>query len=83
VICVTYERLAEELADPLPWIGFLPAAARHHFVTEFLAAYRACAAVGCFERLTITLAAWKGTAEAYADPAIAVDGSDLDYPGEQ
>jgi len=60
----------------------LPAAARRSFVLEILATARACAAVGGFERLTIALAAWKGTAEAYADPAIALDGSDLDYLDE-
>ncbi len=79
---VTYERLAEKLTDPFPWIGVLPAAARRGFIQEFLATARACAAVGRFERLTIALAAWKGTAEAYAS-AIAVDGSDLDYLVEQ
>ncbi len=51
----------------------LPYAFRHGVTA------RACAAVGRFERLTITLAAWKGTAEAYAGPAIAVNGSDLAY----
>jgi len=60
----------------------LPAAARRSFVLEILATARACAAVGGFERLTIALAAWKGTAEAYADPTIALDGSDLDYLDE-
>jgi hypothetical protein len=77
------DRLVEKLADPFPWIVVLPAAARRGFVQEFLATARACAAVGRFERLTITLTAWKGTAEAYADPAIALDGSDLDYLDEQ
>ena len=77
------DRLVEKLADPFPWIAVLPAAARRSFVLEFLATARACAAVGRFERLTIALAAWKGTAEVYADPAIALDGSDLDYLDEQ
>jgi len=58
--------LVEKLADPFPWIAVLPAAARRSFVLEFLATARACAAVGRFERLTIALAAWKGTAEVYA-----------------
>jgi len=77
------DRLVDKLADPFPWIAVLPAAARRGFVQEFLATARACAAIGRFERLTIALAAWKGTAEAYADPAIALDGSDLDYLDEQ
>jgi hypothetical protein len=77
------DRLVEKLADPFPWIAVLPPQARRGFVHEFLATARACAAVGRFERLTIALAAWKGTAEVYADPAIARDGSDLDYLDEQ
>lgn len=82
------DRIAREM-QPLgswaagwPRLESLPAAARRSFVLEILATARACAAVGRFERLTIALAAWKGTAEAYADPAIALDGSDLDYLDE-
>ncbi len=73
--------LAAWAAGP-PRLESLPAAARRSFVLEILATARACAAVGGFERLTIALAAWKGTAEAYADPTIALDGSDLDYLDE-
>ena len=76
------DRLVVKLTDPFPWLGVLPAQARRGFVQEFLATARACAALGRFERLTIVLAAWKGTAEAYADPAVALDGSDLDYLDE-
>jgi len=74
--------LAGWAAGPLR-LESLPAAARRSFVLEILATARACAAVGGFERLTIALAAWKGTAEAYADPTIALDGSDLDYLDEE
>jgi hypothetical protein len=73
------DRIASHLIEPFPWIDFLPAQARREFVGEFLRTTRACAAVSRFDRLTIVLAAWQGTAEAYADPAIAIDGSDLDY----
>jgi hypothetical protein len=76
------DRLVDNLAGPFPWIEFLPDAARRSFVRDFLRTARACAAVGRFDRLTIVLAAWKGTAEAYADPAVSPDGSDLDYLDE-
>lgn len=76
------DRLVDKLIDPFPWITVLPPAARRGFIEEFLATARACAALGRFERLTIALAAWKGTAEAYADPAISRDGSDLEYLDE-
>lgn len=77
-----FNRLAARLTDPFPWIAVLPAGAQRKFVDEFLATARACAAVGHFQRLTVVLAAWKGTAEVYADPALALDGSDLDYLDE-
>jgi hypothetical protein len=73
------DRIASHLADPFPWIEFLPTEARREFVGEFLRVARACAAVSRFDRLTVLLAAWRGTAEAYADPSITIDGSDLDY----
>lgn len=78
-------RIAREMQPLGPWakgwprLEALPAAARRSFVMELIATARACAAVGRFERLAIALAAWRGTAEAYADPGVAVDGSDLDY----
>ena len=50
---------------------------------EFLRTARACASVSRFDRLTIALAAWKATAEAYADPSVTIDGSDLDYLDER
>ncbi|MGX7728480.1 hypothetical protein ACWPOB_04310 [Rhodococcus sp. 2H158] len=36
-------------------------------------------AVARFYRLAILFEAWKATAEAYADPSLTVDGSDLEY----
>lgn len=79
----TCDRLASHLADPFPWMEFLPASARRDFVQEFLRTARACASVGRFDRLTIVLAAWRGTAEAYADPTLSLNGSDLDYLDRQ
>jgi hypothetical protein len=77
------DRLIDNLAGPFPWIDFLPSDAKRAFVQEFLRTARACASVGRFDRLTIALAAWKATAEAYADPSVTVDGSDLDYLDER
>lgn len=77
------DRIADHLADPFPWVVFLPGEARREFVGEFLRLARACASVGRFDRLAISLQAWRATAEAYADPNISIDGSDLDYIEEE
>lgn len=73
------DRLVQHLIEPFPWIEFLPVNARREFVADFLRTTRACAAVARFDRLTTLLAAWRGTAEAYADPHLSADGTDLDY----
>lgn len=73
------DRIASHLAEPFPWIEFLPVQEQRDFVAEFLKMARACAAVARFDRLTILLAAWQATAEAYADPSVTSDGSDLTY----
>ena len=72
------ERLVDRLADPFPWIAFLPSKFQKDFVDEFLRTTRACASVGRFDRLTIALNAWQATAEAYANPHLTSDGSDLE-----
>ena len=71
------ERLISHLADPFPWIAFLPSKFQKEFVGDFLQTARACASVGRFDRLTIAISAWQATAEAYADPHLTADGSDL------
>lgn len=76
------DRVATRLAVTLPWIGLLPAALHAEFVAEFQATARACIAVARFDRLAILLEAWKATAEAYADPRLTADGSDLEYLDE-
>ncbi|WP_231849883.1 hypothetical protein [Saccharopolyspora erythraea] len=73
------DRIVTRLTEPFPWVTFLPADRRREFVSEFLRVARACASIGRFERLTITLNSWRATAEAYADPSVTPDGSDLDY----
>ena len=72
-------RLVDRLVDPFPWITFLPKAARAEFVRDFLTTARACAAIGRFDRLTVTLNSWQATAEAYATPHLSPTGDDLDY----
>jgi len=71
------DRLVNRLADPFPWIALLPSKFQKEFIEEFLSTARACASVGRFDRLTIALNAWQSTAEAYANPNLTVDGSDL------
>lgn len=73
------ERIVSHLSVAFPWVNLLPEKDRPEFVAEFLDLSRACLSVGRFDRLTIALEAWKSTAEAYADPTITTDGSDLHY----
>lgn len=68
------DRVATRLAVALPWIGLLPAGLHAEFIAEFQAI-----AVARFDRLAILLEAWQATAEAYADPRLTADGSDLEY----
>ncbi|WP_433681397.1 hypothetical protein [Nocardia sp. CA-119907] len=75
----TLERLVGRLTIAFPWIELLPASERPEFVADFLNNARGGLAVGRLDRLTTTLAAWRDTAAAYADPRIRVDGSDLQY----
>lgn len=75
----TCDRIATRLVEPFPWIAFLPMKQCREFVGDFLRVSRACASVGRFERLSSTLNAWRATAEAYADPSVTPDGSDLEY----
>ncbi|MEV0334577.1 hypothetical protein [Nocardia sp. NPDC050717] len=73
------ERMVSRLAVVFPWLELLPETARIEFVGEFLAIARGGLSVGRVDRLSTTLESWKETARAYADPAIAIDGSDLHY----
>lgn len=73
------DRIATRLSVVLPWVGLLPKSLHAEFVAEFQDTARACIAVARFDRLAILLEAWKATAEAYADPSLTADGSDLEY----
>ncbi|MDT2009926.1 hypothetical protein FXW78_51050 [Rhodococcus opacus] len=72
-------RVAERLIVTLPWVALLPKRLHAEFVAEFQDTARACIAVARFDRLAILLESWKATAEAYADPRLPADGSDLDF----
>ncbi|RJO76766.1 hypothetical protein D5S18_10945 [Nocardia panacis] len=72
-------RLVGKLTYAFPWIELLPEDERPEFVADFLNQARAGLSLGRLDTLTTTLAAWRDTATAYADPTIQVDGSDLHY----
>lgn len=75
------DRVATRLSVVLPWIALLPKTVHAEFVAEFQDTARACIAVSRFDRLSILLHAWEATAQAYADPRVTADGSDLEYLG--
>ena len=56
----------ERLRAPFPWVEFLTPADREAFAQEVVDVARACAAVSRFDRLLLTLTAWRSTAEAIA-----------------
>lgn len=57
----------DRLRGPFPWVEFLKPADRGAFAQEIVDVARACAAVSRFDRLLITLLAWRSTAQAIAD----------------
>lgn len=64
--------LAEEVfAEELPWVKWLPAQEREQCARELLDDLIAGAATGLFLPFARNLAAWKSTAEAWSDPALA------------
>ncbi len=62
---------AQRLRDPFPWVALLSAEEQDSFATEVVDVARACAALSRFERLLITVSAWKDTAEALAGGSTA------------
>lgn len=69
---------AHRLRGPFPWMTFLSDAEQDAMADELVTTTRACAGVGRFDPLAITIAAWKATAEAYA-AGIPRDGADLTW----
>ncbi len=72
------ESFGRRLFDPFPWTRFLSDVERELFAKEMIDTSRACAAINRFEPLSIAVAAWQSTAEAYAggEPR---DGSDIEW----
>ncbi|GAA1656324.1 hypothetical protein ACFQY4_02405 [Catellatospora bangladeshensis] len=54
----------------LPWVRFLPDAAVSELAEEFVSTAQAVVAVGNTTALSVLLAAWRHTAEAYSDPEL-------------
>lgn len=66
----------ERLRLPFPWIEFLSGSERDDFAGELVDVARACASVGQFERLLISIHAWESTATAIAAGHTADDELD-------
>lgn len=71
----------EQLHGPFPWLTFLTRTDQKSFAAEIVNVARACASVGHFGQLAITISAWEATAAAVAE-GLSADGSDLDYLDE-
>lgn len=56
----------ERLHQPFPWLAFLSSTDQEAFASEAVQVARACAAVAHFDRLLLTIRAWKATAEEVA-----------------
>lgn len=67
----------ERLRDPFPWVALLSAEDQDSFASEVVDVARACATLSRFERLLISVSAWKDTAEKLAS-SLAAD-ADLQW----
>lgn len=65
-LALSEEPLPERLRDPFPWVEFLNEGDGQAFAVEVVRIARACASVGHFDRLVLTVHAWRATAEAIA-----------------
>ena len=71
------------LPDVFPWTRFLPKEDVRAFLVELVDTIHACADLGNVAALMPVIAAWKETAEIYADPELrkaasaALDGTDF------
>jgi hypothetical protein len=55
-----------------PWVRYLPGEARKEFAADWLDALKAAASVGSNAEVEVVVAAWRHTAETYADPGLQV-----------
>lgn len=63
-------KVLQVLPEAYPWVRFMPTDAVQEFAVEFMETARACADVGNLSRLEVVVAAWRHTAEIYADPEL-------------
>jgi hypothetical protein len=59
-----------DLPELFPWTHFLPQEGVREFLAEFVETARACAEIRVFAPLEGVVAAWRHTAEIYADPEV-------------
>jgi hypothetical protein len=64
------QALLRVLPDVFPWVRFLPAGQDRQFLVELVETVRASAELGNMAALAPMLAAWRDTAEIYADPEL-------------
>lgn len=69
---------AHRLHQPFPWMTFLTEAEQEQFAADLVSVARACAALGRFEQLALTVRQWKSTSEAYAS-GITANGSEIEW----
>ncbi|MFB6567348.1 hypothetical protein [Streptomyces noursei] len=62
--------LTEVFPEAFPWVRFLPEDAVREFLVEFMETARAASELGTVGPVAPVIAAWKSTAEVYADPEL-------------
>jgi len=64
------ELLTRVFPEVFPWVRFLPQKAVQEFLLEFVETAQASTSLGSLAPITTVIAAWKHTAEIYADPEL-------------
>lgn len=65
------DMLTRVFPEAFPWVRFLPEDAVREFLVEFMETARAASDLGTMSPLAPVVAAWKSTAEIYADPELS------------
>jgi hypothetical protein len=65
------DMLTRVFPDAFPWVRFLPEKEVREFLLEFMETARAASDLGTMAPLAPVVAAWKSTAEIYADPDLS------------
>lgn len=75
--------LTRVFPDAFPWVRFLPPKAVQEFLIELVETARASTELGMVSPIAQVIAAWKHTAEVYADPelhkTLTSDTGDADF----